>query len=50
MPEHKVEKPKRRNRAHRIMIDYMEACFHQNQEIINLLKEIRDLFKTNCRK
>lgn len=37
--------PKRRDRYHRMVVDYSEAGFHQNEEIIKLLKEIRDLLK-----
>lgn len=42
---HTVPAPKRRNRYQRLMVDYTEATFHQNEEIIKILKEIRDALK-----
>ena len=45
-----IEKPKRRDRFRRLAIDYADAQFHQNEEIIKLLKEVRDLLKKDLQK
>ena len=42
--------PKRRDRYHRIVVDYADAAFHQNEEILKVLREIRDLLKHHSTK
>lgn len=49
MEKKRVSNPKRRDRYHRIVVDYAEAGFHQNEEILKILKEIRDLLKKSCK-
>ena len=49
MQEKKDHSPKRRDRYHRIVVDYADAQFHQNEEILKILKEIRDLLKHNSK-
>ncbi len=50
MPEKKKIQPKRHDRYHRMVMDYSEASFHQNEEIILLLTEIKDLLKKKSEK
>ena len=45
MEAKKDKSPKRRDRYRRMVVDYTEAHFHQNEELLKMLWEIRDLLK-----